>query len=155
MVVHEIKMKTYPDVVQYYPINPEKYVGNIKDISMRSSWEVKFARWADTNPSILKWGSEIIPIPYRFSVDGKTHRYYPDFWMLLKNTKGEIKKYIVEIKPLCQVNKPRMTRGKKRDTYMKECVEWIKNQEKWGSAVEYAKRNGFEFVVLTEKELGV
>lgn len=36
-------MSKFPDPVKYRPINPTKYVGNINEIVMRSSWERKLA----------------------------------------------------------------------------------------------------------------
>jgi len=36
-------MRKYPEPVKYRPLNPTKYVGNINEIVMRSSWESKLA----------------------------------------------------------------------------------------------------------------
>ena len=35
-----------------------------------------------------KWSSEEIVIPYRSPIDKKVHRYFPDFWIQLLNSKG-------------------------------------------------------------------
>lgn len=36
-------MRKYPEHKKYKPLNPSKYVGNINEIIMRSSWESKLA----------------------------------------------------------------------------------------------------------------
>ena len=47
--------------------------------------------YCDLNENILEWGSEEISIPYRSPVDKKIHRYFPDFYVKLKETTGRIK----------------------------------------------------------------
>lgn len=34
-----------------------------------------------------------------------------------------------------------------------EAKQWAKNQAKWKYASDYAKKNGWEFHILTEKDL--
>jgi len=53
----------------------------------------------DENPNVISWGSEEICIPYKSPVDGKIHRYYPDFIVELKNKQGEIETLVIEVKP--------------------------------------------------------
>ena len=43
--------------------------------------------FCDNNPSILQWGSEEIIIPYR-APDGKVRRYYPDFYIKVREKSG-------------------------------------------------------------------
>ena len=62
--------------------------------------------YCDLNENILEWGSEEIAIPYRSPVDRKIHRYFPDFYVKLKETTGKIKKYIIEVKPKKQLKPP-------------------------------------------------
>ena len=151
----EIMKHKYPEVVKFRPSNPSKYVGDVNNIMMRSSWEKRFAMWCDTQPGILKWGSEIRAIPYYSIVDKRMRRYYVDFWILVKNKNGEVKKYIVEIKPRAQVEKPNLSRRKIKATYFEELCTWQRNIDKWKAASAFAKKNGFEFEILTEKELGI
>ena len=41
--------------------------------------------WCDQqNSSVQEWGSEEIVIPYVSPVDGKRHKYYPDFYVKIK-----------------------------------------------------------------------
>ena len=92
---------------EYIPRNPEKYIGKTPIIS-RSSWELSFMKWCDSNPSILKWSSETIEIPYSHpffkSNNGlpQTRRYYPDFYLEVLDSSGELKKYVIERKFGCR-----------------------------------------------------
>ena len=139
---------------KFQPKNTQKYVGNPTNIVYRSLWERKFMIYCDTNENILEWGSEEIAIPYRSPVDGKIHRYFPDFYIKVKEPDGSIKKYLIEIKPHKQTMPPkkpqRQTKG-----YIYEAYEYAKNQSKWEAATEYCKDRGWTFKVLTENELGI
>ena len=133
---------------------PYKYKGNPTKVVYRSSWELKFMNYCDTNINILEWGSEEIYVWYRSPVDNKPHRYFPDFYIKARESNGQIKKYIIEVKPQRQTKPPakpkRQTRG-----YLREAYEYAKNQAKWKAANEWCLDRGFEFKVLTEKELGI
>lgn len=136
----------------FTPQNPGKYVGNISNIVARSKWEYDFFKFCDANPSVLKWGSEEIIVPYYSPVDNKVHRYFPDVFVELKTKSGEIKKMLVEIKPLVQTKPPRVP---KRQTphYINEVTTYIVNQAKWEAATEFCLKAGMEFRVITEREL--
>ena len=84
---------------KYSPSYPRKYKGDPTNIVYRSLWERKFMVYCDLNENILEWGSEEIVMPYRSPVDGKVHRYFPDFYIKVKESTGRIKKMIIEIKP--------------------------------------------------------
>lgn len=138
----------------YKPAFPEKYVGDPTNIIMRSSWETKFASWCDKNPSVLKWSSEETVVPYRCATDNKIHRYFIDFKIQVRNKEGLLKTYLVEIKPKAQTQPP-VYPGRKTQRYLTESMTFIKNQSKWKAATEYAKDRGWEFLILTELELGI
>ena len=139
---------------KFQPKNTQKYVGNPTNIIYRSLWERKFMIYCDTNENILEWGSEELAIPYRSPVDGKIHRYFPDFYIKVKEPDGSIKKYLIEIKPHKQTMSPkkpqRQTKG-----YIYEVYEYAKNQSKWEAATEYCKDRGWTFKILSENELGI
>lgn len=142
----------FPKKSKFIPINKEKYKGNIDDIIMRSSWEKKFAKWCDNNPNVVQWGSEEVKIPYKSPMDNKPHMYHTDFFIRTKNSKGEIKTYLVEIKPDVQCRPPKVpSRQTKR--YLTECATFMVNQAKWEAANRWATDRGWEFIVLTEKHL--
>jgi len=133
---------------------PYKYKGNPTKVVYRSSWELKFMNYCDTNTNILEWGSEEMYVWYKSPVDNKPHRYFPDFYIKARESNGQIKKYIIEVKPQRQTKPPakpkRQTRG-----YLREAYEYAKNQAKWKAANEWCLDRGFEFKVITEKELGI
>ena len=133
---------------------PYKYKGDPTKVIYRSLWELKFMKYCDSNINILEWGSEEMYVWYRSPVDNRPHRYFPDFYIKAKESNGKIKKYIIEVKPNKQTAPPpkpkRQTKG-----YLREAFEYARNQAKWKAANEWCIDRGFEFKVLTEKELGI
>ena len=144
--------KKWPEVKNFYPTNPEKYIGDLTNIKMRSSWEIKFAKYCDTNPSVLKWNSEDIRIPYWSTLENKQRTYHLDFIVTMVTVDGP-RTYLIEIKPYNQTIKPEMKRGKKQQTYLTECQTYQLNIDKWRAANEWAKSYGYTFIVLTEEQL--
>ena len=69
---------------RYSPTYPKKYKGDHRNVVYRSLWERKFMVFCDLNENIIEWGSEEIAIPYRSPIDKKLHRYFPDFYVKLK-----------------------------------------------------------------------
>ncbi len=138
----------------YRPKNPKKYKGDYKNIIFRSSWEEKFMKYCDTKQSILEWGSEEYVIPYRYPTSGKIRRYFPDFYIKVKESSGKIKKYIIEIKPARQTKEPKI-QNKKTRGYIYEVYTYAKNQAKWEAAKDFCDNRLWEFKILTEKELGI
>ena len=139
---------------RYQPNNPLKYKGNFRNIIYRSLWELKFMKYCDSNQNILEWGSEEIIVPYRSPIDNRYHRYFPDFYIKVRESTGKIKKYIIEVKPKKQCIEPKVQK-KKTKSYVYEVCEYVKNQAKWKAAEEYCMDRGLEFKVLTEDELGI
>jgi hypothetical protein len=143
---------------KYKPLNPAKYVGDIDNIVFRSSWERKFFVWADRNPSVLRWGSEIHPIPYFSKVDGRVRRYFPDLFIRIKKIDGSEEVLIAEIKPECQTRPPKEPTRKTKKSQgrlVEETLTYQRNKDKWEAAEQFAKKKGMRFVILTEKELGI
>ena len=139
---------------RYQPNNPLKYKGNFQNIIYRSLWELKFMKYCDSNQNILEWGSEEVIVPYRSPIDNRYHRYFPDFYIKVRESTGKIKKYIIEVKPKKQCIEPKVQK-KKTKSYVYEVCEYVKNQAKWKAAEEYCMDRGLEFKVLTEDELGI
>ena len=147
-------METYFRQGVFRPQNSGKYVGS-NFPQYRSSWELKFFRWADLNKNVLAWGSENIIIPYINPLDNKVHRYFVDNYVVFKDSKGEKQKFLIEIKPSKQVEKPISSLRKKQSTVLYEQTTWITNQAKWEAAKKWAEKKGCQFIILTEKELGI
>ena len=132
---------------KYRVKNPEKYIGDLDNVIYRSSWERACFIWADKSPSVKHWNSEGIVIPYRASIDGRPHRYFVDLYLEMKDGK----RFIVEIKPHKETRPPRKSSNRQR--YLQESLTFVKNQNKWSAAKQFAKAQGWTFMVWTEKEL--
>ena len=139
---------------KYQPSYPKKYKGDPTNIVYRSLWERKFMVYCDKNENILEWGSEEVIVPYRSPIDNRYHRYFPDFYIKVRESNGKIKKMIIEIKPYKQCIEPKVQKTKTKG-YIYEVMEYAKNQAKWGAAKEWCLERGYEFKVLTENELGI
>ena len=100
----------------------------------RSLWERRFMLYCDRSDSIVYWSNEQYHVPYVSPKDGKWHNYYPDFYVKYIDKKGNTREKIVEIKPYYQKS-------------------WDVNKAKWKYAEEWCTEQGYEFQVLTEKEL--
>lgn len=135
----------------YRPKNRNKYVGQ-KHPEYRSSWELHFFQWCDRNPNVLEWAAEAVVIPYTSPVDKKVHRYFVDNILILKEGNKNVK-YLVEIKPFKQTMPPIFSRRKKKETLLHEQVTYEVNKSKWDAANDWANKNGYKFIILTEKEL--
>jgi hypothetical protein len=137
---------------RYVPANPAKYRGNLSDIRYRSSVELRFMKWCDLNTNVLEWGSEEVVIPYISPKDNKPHRYFVDFYIKIKNKDGEVKKYLIEIKPFRFTQEPVVPKRKSQN-FIAEVVQWSVNNAKWDAAKQAAKRMGWEFMIITERDL--
>lgn len=138
---------------RFFPSNPRKYVGDLNNIVFRSSWELKMFHWCDLNPSVVQWNSEGCVVPYYSKMDGKARRYFVDFVVKIQTSSGELKTLLVEIKPDDQCRPPKPQRNTRAQ--MERMYHYQVNQDKWEAATEYAKKNGMEFRVLTEYDLGL
>ena len=65
-----------------------------------------------------------------------------------------LKTYLIEIKPEAQTKQP-IYPGKKTKKYLTEAYSFVKNQAKWKAAENYAKDRGWEFMIVTERHLGL
>lgn len=139
---------------QFKPKNPSKYVGDCNNIIYRSSWELKFMTYCDKHPDILKWASEELAIPYRSPVDGKVHRYFPDFLVRKRNRSGQIETVLIEVKPFKQTRPPEK-KSKVTKRYLAEARTWAINSEKWRAARNYCENKNWKFMIMTENELGI
>ena len=139
---------------RFRPINIKKYRGDYRNIIYRSSWEKVFMSYCDKNENVIEWGSEEVIIPYRSPLDNRLHRYFPDFYVKVRDKSEVPKKYIIEIKPKRQCTEPKIQKTKNRK-YVREVMEYAKNQAKWGAAKEFCKDRMMEFKILTEDNLGV
>lgn len=139
---------------KFLPSNPDKYVGNHENIIYRSSWELKAMKYFDMNPNIISWASEELFIPYLSPVDNRQHRYFPDFLIKVKKKDGQFETYLIEVKPENQTVQPQK-KSKKTKKYLNESITYAINQAKWKAADIFCQKNGWKFIILTERELGL
>jgi hypothetical protein len=159
----------------YYTVNhKEKYVGDFLLAIYRSSWEYSFMKWCDYSPSIIRWSSEPVKIPYLDKVSKLEEckklglnpnnpanwirkNYNTDFWMEVKKPDKTIEKWFVEIKPKYKLVKPKPVprdaplRDQKKFNRMAK--EYLINESKFEAMEAWVKRNGTKFYVFTEEHL--
>jgi hypothetical protein len=111
-------------------------------------------RWADLNPNVLSWGSESVVIPYQNPLTGRVSRYFVDFNVTMRDKNGELKKFLIEIKPYSQTIPP-VQKNRKTKSLMRQQAEYIKNQAKWQAAQSFSESRGYTFTIITEKQLGL
>ena len=152
---------------KYNLINAQKYFGP-KHPEHKSAFELRMMEWCDKNANVVRWAYEPYCIQYVNKmvpglpdwtcelVDNKQHKYYIDFHVELIDEQGKTKTYIIEIKPNRMTIQPKEPKKKSRPAvirYVNEMKEFIKNQNKWAVANEFCKQKGYEFKILTEKNL--
>ncbi len=130
----------------FTPKNPGKYIGNHKP-RFRSSWELTFMMFLDSNVNILNWASEALKVPYKHPVTGKQTIYIPDFFVVYDNKFGKRIAEVVEIKP----KKQSIIESKAASA--KDRLVVAINHAKWDAAMKYCKRHGYTFRVITEDQI--
>lgn len=87
-------------------------------------------------------------------MDNKLHRYFPDFYVKLKNKQDIIEELIIEVKPEKETRPPKALSGTKPSKrYLTEVSTWGVNSAKWQAADAYCKDRGWKFVTFTEKDI--
>ncbi len=135
---------------KFFPLNPNKYLGDPSNIWYRSLWERKVMVKFDTSSDVVQWSSEEIIIPYLSPVDNRWHRYFPDFYAVIETKEGK-RGVLIEVKPQKQTVQPNVQK-KVTKRYLNEVMTWGVNQAKWK---EHCDKKGWEFRILTEKELNI
>lgn len=159
----------------YYKVqNIEKYIGDPNLVVYRSSWEYSFCRWCDFSPSIIRWSSEPIKVPYydriskleeckKQGLDPNNPKnwiiknYNVDFWIEVQKENNKTQKMFIEIKPSNKLKKPIPPR---HDAPLKEqrqfniaAKEFIINEAKWAAMNAWADKNNVKFYIFTEETL--
>jgi len=108
-------------------------------------------------------------VPYFSQIDNRHHKYVTDFLIVTKNRNGDVERWLIEIKPACQVPQlnecgqiifPELNRKKKLtqkriDAWQERCNVLRRNHEKWTEARKWAKLHGYKWKVVTQEELGL
>lgn len=138
----------------FKPRNPSKYQGDPTNIIYRSRWELKLMSYLDSHPDVLQWASEEFSIPYVSPIDGKFHRYFPDFLVKKVNRLGQSETLVIEIKPKSQTSPPSSQKLKSKK-YINEVYTWGVNSAKWKAAKEFCEERKWKFKIMTEDDLGI
>jgi TnsA endonuclease N terminal len=142
----------------FRPRNPQKYLGrNISQIVYRSSWELSAMLEFDSNVNVVAWMSESLPsktvhsgidgIPYRNPFTGKPAIYVPDFFVMYVDRNTTKHSEVIEIKPSDEILG---FTGKVSN--LKEARQ-ILNAAKYIAAVDFCRKRGWVFRIITEREL--
>jgi hypothetical protein len=140
---------------KFKPKNPEKYLGESANIVYRSRIELRYMQYFDTHPDIVQWASEEITIPYIKPTTGRVHRYFPDFVIRKRNADQTLSTIMVEIKHTSELKDPRPPKdGRGSRRFLNEAATRVINDAKWNAARAFCAERNWQFVVLSEKELG-
>lgn len=113
----------------------------------KSSLERQLLVYCDLNPHVVKYSLEPFAVPYVKPTDGRVHRYYIDFLLVLST--GD--KVLAEVKTSVETVPPVKT--KNINKYKNEMQTYAVNVAKWQAAKKFAENKGFKFLILTEKQL--
>ncbi len=145
----------------FIPKHPEKVIklNNQGGLYFRSSWEKKILIYLDSNPAIERYSCEQITIQYQLPemkdgiLEYSNHRYYPDFYYELRKSNGELSKVVAEVKPYNETQKPILAEKyshKQLKNWEYAIQQYTRNCSKWNAAIEFCRKAGMEFVIVTE-----
>lgn len=136
----------------FTPKNPEKiFAGNPEKIEYRSSWEWTVMSRLDNNPHVLGWASETCRIPYRRPDTGEQTVYVPDLVVVYADPKtGKKRAEMLEIKPAKEV--PFLMDGVQKLS-KKDMAAQVINMAKWEAAMQFCRKRGMTFQVMTEYQI--
>lgn len=132
----------------FVPTRPAK-CGNVMETSevqpviYRSGWEKQFCEYCDTTDSIIFWMSEPIKILYKNPIQNRMSFYVPDFIIHYIDKSKKLHKVMIEIKPMKEASLKEASNGYDR-------LMIAKNAMKWQSAINFCKKRGYEFKVLSD-----
>jgi hypothetical protein len=86
-------------------------------------------------------------------MDNRVHRYFPDFYIEVKQSDG-IQKFLIEVKPDRFTRPPKAGKRKTR-RYLQEIANYAVNEAKWLAAKDFSSKQNMVFKLVTEKELGI
>lgn len=117
-------------------------------IIWRSSWEGEFCKFCDENKAIIRWGSEILKILYKDPLRNKMAFYFPDFYIEYIDNNKQLKKVLIEVKPLKEAL---LSEAKSKN----DKLMVAKNSMKWKAAIEFCKKRNIEFKIMHEHNFGL
>jgi hypothetical protein len=136
----------------YAPVNMDKYRGKGLP-QFKSRLELKLMCYLDKSSAVTEWCYEPFSIKYEdksvldANGQGVIRKYYVDFTATIK-TGVVIKKVWIEVK---SINEVLLSKKAKRNIL--ENQTYIKNMSKWIVAKKLAKSHGYEFMIVTDRDL--
>jgi len=156
----------------YYRVkNRDKYIGDPNLVVYRSSWEFAFAKWCDASPSVLRWSSEPIKIPYydrvsklneckKMGLDPNNPKnwvvknYNTDFWVEVDKGNNVYERWFIEVKPKTKLRKPvpplRGAPLKEQRKFNNQAKEYLINEAKFAALKSWADKHNSKFYIFTE-----
>lgn len=125
----------------------------------RSSWELSMMMWLDKHPYVLQWASESLEVPYQNPLTGKWTVYIPDFIVIYADGSGNGQQHceMVEVKPKkeCPGYQPKLNERTGRTARVSKQTQLaqVVNAAKWTAAMQFCKKRGWKFRVITEESL--
>lgn len=136
----------YGNLGFFTPKNINKLIPKKYPLKYKSSWELYFMNFLDSNPNIINWGYETIKIPYYNPFKKKTSYYYPDFFVKYMDKNGNLHHELIEIKPSTEfIKESARTRSQK--------LSCILNEHKWNEAKKWCEKRNIFFRVISEKDI--
>lgn len=138
--------KYHNKIGKFYPLHPEKYVAENKDIVFKSLLEQRFMIYLDRNPNIISWRYEPFPIRYLDRSTNTKRKYYVDFVILVKGNPTNQVIY-------CEIKSKKETVPPKNKNNIQDSLLYLKNISKWETATKYCATIGAKFKIITEDQL--
>lgn len=130
----------------FVPKNINKLISKKIPMKYKSSWELYFMVFLDRRPDVLRWGYEVIRIPYYNPFKKRKCIYFPDFFFEYVDINNKVVRNVIEIKPS---NEFLLESAKSRN----QKLSVILNLCKWQEAKKWCEKRNIEFKVLSEKEM--
>lgn len=109
--------------------------------------------YLDLREEVTSWQSEEKFVVYYDPISKKHRRYFPDFLIKYKNSKGQTITEMIEVKPKSEVIGPPENPKKKTKSWVSRVQTYITNQAKWTAAEKYCKERGYNFRIMTEEDI--
>lgn len=128
-----------------------KYFGP-KPVIYRSGLEFKFMVWCEHSNRVVRWTSEPTHIKYVCPETGRERKYYIDFIIEMEN--GD--KFLVETKPYAQMKDAEVFSKYAKQLgrlpkITKDNKVAAKNDAKWKYTKTFCDKNGYKFIIITER----
>lgn len=107
----------------------------------------------DLREEIQQWQSEEKCIGYFDPIRKKYRRYFPDFLIKYRNSKGDLITEIIEVKPKSEVIGPPRNPKRKTKSWVTRVQTYMTNQAKWKAAEKYCHERGWRWRIMTETEI--